>query len=307
MAGPLLLLDSASLYYRAYFGLPESMTAPNGMPVNAIRGLLDVIGRLIVNRKPRAIVACWDDDWRPSWRVAAVPTYKTHRVIEVIDGVGVEETPDTLSPQVPIILQVLEALGVPVVGAADHEADDVIGTLATREAAPIEIVTGDRDLFQLAKPDRSVIVLYTNGGVRELVEVDCDWIATKYGIPGESYEDFALLRGDSSDGLPGVKGIGEKTAAQLLNAYGSLAHAYEVLDSQGHLDGLAPAVAKKLEAGREYVALAGPVVRVARALDLPAVTKPAPEDGSALEVLAADFGLGTSLARAREALSRIRV
>lgn len=306
MAGPLLLLDTASLYYRAYFGLPDSMTAPDGMPVNAVRGLLDVIGRLTVSRKPRAIVACWDDDWRPTWRVDAIPTYKAHRVVEVVDGVGIEETPDTLSPQIPVILQVLESLGVPVVGASDNEADDVIGTLATREKGPVEIVTGDRDLFQLVTKNRSVIVLYTAGGVRELIEVDCDWIANKYGIPGDRYEDFALMRGDSSDGLPGVKGIGEKTAAALLNTFGSLENAYKVLDKEGVLAGMAPSVAKKLDAGREYVAAAEPVVRVARSLDLPPVGPPGPEDAADLESLSELYNLGTSLSRARDALARIR-
>lgn len=316
MARPLLLLDSASLYYRAYFGVPESMVAPNGMPINAVRGFLDMIGRLVVARKPRGVVACWDDDWRPAWRVEAIPTYKTHRVIaenpDASAAAGaalsgwVEDTPDTLSPQVPIILSALEALGIPVIGAAHHEADDVIGTLATREPGPVEIVTGDRDLFQLVTPDRSVIVLYTAGGVRELIEVDCDWVANKYGIPGEAYADFALLRGDSSDGLPGVKGIGEKSAAALLNLYGSVPRAYEVLAETGKLDGLPPATARKLTEGMEYVIAAAPVVRVVRDLEVPALPALAAPDDEALELLAEDFGLRSSIARARDAVGRMQ-
>lgn len=316
MGAPLLLLDSASLYYRAYFGVPETMTSPSGMPVNAVRGFLDMIGRLIVARKPRGVVACWDDDWRPAWRVAAIPTYKAHRVIDEtpLDPAAaagaslsgwVEDTPDTLSPQVPIILSALEALGIPVIGAADHEADDVIGTLATREQRPIEIVTGDRDLFQLVTSDRSVLVLYTAGGVRELVEVDAAWVATKYGIPGDAYADFALLRGDSSDGLPGVKGIGEKSASALLQWFGSVDKAYAALDATGKLEGLPPATARKLLEGRDYVAAAAPVVKVVCDLDLPPVGQPGTPDEEALELLSEDFGIGSSIARARDAVGRL--
>ena len=315
MPAPLLLLDSASLYYRAYFGVPESMVAPNGMPINAVRGFLDMIGRLVVARRPRGVVACWDDDWRPAWRVAAIPTYKTHRVIAENTDPGlaagaalsgwVEDTPDTLSPQVPIILTALEALGIPVIGAAHHEADDVIGTLATREPGPVEIVTGDRDLFQLATVDRSVIVLYTAGGVRELVEVDAAWVAAKYAIPPGTYADFALLRGDSSDGLPGVRGIGEKSASALLQKYGSVRSAYEVLLDTGKLDGLPPSTARKLLDGMDYVTAAAPVVRVVCDLELPEIPPIAAPDDEALELLGEDFGVKSSIARARDAVARL--
>src|SRR3954449_12939007 len=151
----LLLLDTASLYFRAYFGVPDSVKAPDGTPVNAVRGLLDMIARLVTDHRPTRLVMCWDDDWRPQFRVDAIPSYKAHRVaVEVPGTTGVEEVPDTLSPQVPIIVEVLAALGIARVGVPGYEADDVIGTLVAREVAAtnpaaVEVITGDRDLFQL--------------------------------------------------------------------------------------------------------------------------------------------------------------
>ncbi len=144
-----MLLDTASMYFRAFFGVPEIL-APDGTPVNAVRGLLDFISRLVEQYEPRDLVCCWDDDWRPQWRVDLVPTYKAHRVVEVVEGsADVEEVPDPLEVQVPIIREVLAALGIAVVGAPEAEADDVIGTLATGAGQPVDVVTGDRDLFQL--------------------------------------------------------------------------------------------------------------------------------------------------------------
>ena len=141
-----MLLDTASMYFRAFFGVPEILAA-DGTPVNAVRGLLDFISRLVEQYEPTELVCCWDEDWRPQWRVDLVPTYKSHRVVEVVDaGPDVEEVPDPLEVQVPIILEVLEALGIAVVGAPEAEADDVIGTLATDAGRPVDIVTGDRDL-----------------------------------------------------------------------------------------------------------------------------------------------------------------
>ena len=145
---PLLLLDTASLYFRAFFGVPESVKAPDGTPVNAVRGLLDMTARLITARRPGRLVACWDDDWRPAFRVAAIPSYKAHRLA----ADGGEEVPDALSVQIPVIVEVLAALGIARVGSPGFEADDVIGTLTAREVArppadrsPVEVVTGDRD------------------------------------------------------------------------------------------------------------------------------------------------------------------
>ena len=140
--GSLMLLDSASLYFRAFFGVPETVRAPDGTPVNAIRGLLDMITRLVRARHPARLVACWDADWRPAFRVAAVPSYKAHRLA----ADGGEEVPPALSAQVPLIEEVLLASGLVIAGQPGYEADDVIGTLAARSPDPVDVVTGDRDL-----------------------------------------------------------------------------------------------------------------------------------------------------------------
>src|SRR5690625_742584 len=223
--GPLLLLDSAAMYFRSFFALPEKMTAPDGTPINAVRGFLDTIARLVTRWQPERVVACWDDDWRPDFRVQAIPSYKAHRVAED----GGEEVPPGLAVQVPIIIDILAALGIPRLGAPGYEADDVIGTLATREVARPEraqvlVVTGDRDLFQLVDDAAGVSVLYPVRGEKEMVRIDEAWLAEKYAVSsGSAYADMAILRGDPSDGLPGVAGIGEKTAAGLLAAHGDLA------------------------------------------------------------------------------------
>ena len=222
-AGRLMLLDTASLYFRAFFGVPDSVQAPDGTPVNAVRGLMDFISRLVTEYRPTELVCCWDNDWRPQWRVDLIPTYKAHRVVEeVASEPDVEEVPDPLQAQVPVILEVLEAFGICVVGADEHEADDVIGTLATGAGKPVDIVTGDRDLFQLVDDDAEVRVLYTARGVGRHERVTNDWVRAKYDIDAAQYAAFATLRGDSSDGLPGVAGIGEKTAATLLNRFGDM-------------------------------------------------------------------------------------
>jgi 5'-3' exonuclease len=217
-----MVLDTPSLYFRAFFGVPDSITAPDGTPVNAVRGLLDFIARLVTDRTPTHLVAAMDADWRPDFRVQAIPSYKAHRVASGDE----EEVPDPLIPQVAIIEDVLAALGVPTVGVAGYEADDVIGTLATGAVRPVDVVTGDRDLFQLVDDARQVRVLYTARGVGRHDVVDEAWVHAKYGIPGTAYADFATLRGDPSDGLPGVPGVGEKTAASLVTKYGIPGTAY---------------------------------------------------------------------------------
>ncbi len=303
----LLLLDSASLYFRAFYGVPESMTAPDGTPVNAVRGFLDMVATLVTARRPDRLVACWDDDWRPAFRVDAIASYKAHRVAN--PRTGVEETPAGLLPQVPVIVDVLAAFGIARVGAAGLEADDVIGTLATRAATagsgPVEIVTGDRDLFQLVDDATDVRVLYVGRGVRNLEVVDEAWLANKYGVRGgDGYADLAVLRGDPSDGLPGVAGIGEKTAAAMLARYGDLAGllaAAEAADT-----GLAPGARKKLQAARDYLAAAPRVVRVVRDADLPDVDDAAPRtpaDHEAVVALADRWGIGSSVTRLVQALS----
>ena len=166
-----LLLDTASLYFRAFFGVPDSVRAPDGTAVNAVRGLMDFISRLVIEYDPTELVCCWDDDWRPQWRVALLPSYKSHRVVTEVAGTvpDVEEVPDPLAIQIPIIVEMLAAYGIAVVGHPEMEADDVIGTLATDAQMPVDIVTGDRDLFQLVDDQARVRVLYTARGVGRLV------------------------------------------------------------------------------------------------------------------------------------------
>ncbi|MDZ8202611.1 5'-3' exonuclease [Microbacterium sp. SSW1-59] len=304
MADRLMLLDSASLYFRAFYGVPDTVRAPDGRPVNAARGFLDMIARLVTRFEPTHLVACWDDDWRPQWRVDLIPSYKAHRVVETVSsGPDVEEVPDPLEAQIPVIRDALDALGIPIVGAAEHEADDVIGTLATRATMPVDIVTGDRDLFQLVDDDRDVRVVYTARGMSNLVVVDDDHLVAAYGVHAAQYADYATLRGDSSDGLPGVAGVGEKTAATLLRAHGDIAGITAAAQAG---EGMTPAQRKKVLAAADYLAVAPTVVEVVRTLDLPEVDArvlPLAEDLAARTAAVADrWALGTSMTRAVEAL-----
>ncbi|MGY1844524.1 5'-3' exonuclease [Modestobacter sp. SYSU DS0875] len=297
-----MLLDAASLYFRAFYGVPTSVTSPDGRPVNAVRGFLDMTARLVVAHRPQRLIACWDDDWRPAFRVAAVPSYKAHRVAPE----GGEETPDELAPQVPVLVEVLGAAGLARVGAPGYEADDVIGTLAARARGPVDVVTGDRDLFQLVDDARGVRVLYTNRGITDLEFVDEAAVAAKYGIPGRAYADFAVLRGDPSDGLPGVAGVGAKTAAALINEYGSLAGiraaaARTVVPKAP----LTAGVLKKLTAAADYLDAAPAVVAVVTSIDLPPVSGDLPSrpaDPDTLAVLAERHGLESSVRRLGAAL-----
>src|SRR3954467_13026858 len=217
-----MLLDSASMYFRAFFGGPE-ITAADGTPVNAVRGFMDFISRLVEQYDPEQLVCCWDNDWRPAWRVDLLPSYKAHRVVaEVPTGPDVEEVPDPLEVQVPVILEVLDAFGICVIGADGYEADDVIGTLATGAPMPVDVVTGDRDLFQLVDDRAGVRVLYIARGVGNHERVTDEVVVGKYRVLPSQYADFATMRGDASDGLPGVAGVGDKTASSLLLTYGDL-------------------------------------------------------------------------------------
>ena len=296
-----LLLDSASLYFRAFFGLPDSMRDKAGDPVNAVRGLLDFLAKFITDYSPTHVACCWDDAWRPAWRVELMPSYKAHRVVRADPAGGwVEEVPAELVGQVPWIRATLDALGLPIVGAADHEADDVIATLATRSTWPVDVVTGDRDLFQLVDDAAGVRVLYVGRGVAKHERIDDAWLQAKYGITGAGYVDFAVLRGDPSDGLPGVKGIGEKTASSLIGRYGDLdgivANAAK----------LSPGVQRSLAAAMDYLGPAREVVAAARTLDLPHVdlTLPAePRDPELFAALAEKLNLGGSADRIVAALA----
>jgi 5'-3' exonuclease len=299
VTGRLMLLDTASLYFRAYFGVPDTVKAPDGTPVNAVRGLLEFIDRLVRDHHPDRLVACMDADWRPRWRVDLIPSYKAHRVAEAREtGPDEEEVPDTLSPQVPVIEAVLDAVGIARVGVARYEADDVIGTFTARAKGPVDIVTGDRDLYQLVDDARGVRVLYPLKGVGSLQLTDEAWLREKYGVDGAGYADLALLRGDPSDGLPGVPGIGEKTAAKLLAEFGDLAGIIAAVgDPKAKLT---PSQRKRLDEARPYLAVAPKVVKVADDVPLPDVdtTLPrAPRDPAAVEELAARWGLGGSLQR----------
>lgn len=312
MDAPLLLLDAASLYFRAYYGVPQSITAPDGTPVNAIRGFTDMVARLIESRHPSRLVACLDLDWRPAFRVAAIPSYKAHRVAEhTLPGAAdIEEVPDTLTPQVPVILELLAAAGLATAGAPGYEADDVIGSLVAAERHdPVEVVSGDRDLFQVVRATPTAVgVFYVARGLAKAELIGPRELAKRYGLPetgtGPAYADMAVLRGDPSDGLPGVPGVGEKTAAALISRFGSVESLLDALDEP--TAALSPGVRDRLGAARDYLQLAPAVVRLA--LDAPIrqdrddVLPAEPADLTALTALQKRWGLGTCVDRLVAAL-----
>jgi 5'-3' exonuclease len=307
-----MLLDTASLYFRAFFGVPDSFKAPDGTPVNAVRGLLDFIARLVTDYQPTHLVCCWDNDWRPQWRVDLLPSYKAHRVEAALPAAApddphyVEEVPDPLEVQIPVILDLLAAFGICVVGADGYEADDVIGTLATGAGMPVDIVTGDRDLFQLVDDEAQVRVLYTARGVGKHERVTNEVVREKYGVDAAQYADFATLRGDASDGLPGVAGVGEKTAATLLGRFGDMAGIIAAADDPAA--DLAPGPRRKIKDAADYLAVAPTVVAVARDLDLgsPQMELPrTPAHPDAVLALAQKWGLDSPAARLVEALTAL--
>jgi 5'-3' exonuclease len=297
-----MLLDTPSLYFRAFFGVPDSIRAPDGTPVNAVRGLLDFIARLVTDRSPTHLVAAMDADWRPDFRVAAIPSYKAHRVATGDQ----EQVPDPLVPQVAIIEDVLAALGVPTIGVDGYEADDVIGTIATHSPRAVDVVTGDRDLFQLVDDARAVRILYIARGVGRHDVVDEAFVTGKYAIPGRAYADFATLRGDPSDGLPGVAGVGEKTAAVLVTKYGSLEGILAALDSGD--TGMPAGARTKLAAAADYLAVAPVVVATANDVPVPAydgVIPAGPADPERLLELSQRWGLDSSLNRVLTAFGSV--
>ncbi|QRP49978.1 5'-3' exonuclease [Amycolatopsis sp. FDAARGOS 1241] len=313
MTGPLALLDSASLYFRSYFALPDSMTAPDGTPVNAVRGFTDTLARILTDRRPSRLVACLDADWRPKFRTDLLPSYKAHRVAEPGDGSpDVEEVPDTLTPQVPVILDVLAAFGFATAEAAGYEADDVIGALATRETAvPVEVITGDRDLFQLVRATPTpASVVYVGKGWAKAEVLGQREIAERYAVPAENagpaYADMAALRGDPSDGLPGVAGIGEKTAAKLITQFGSLEDLVAAAESG---DSRLPLKMRlKLKDAAGYLAVAPKVVRVAVDAEVaqsgPDAVPASPADPDRVVELAERWNLGNSVKRLLAALPK---
>ncbi|HLS00010.1 MAG TPA: 5'-3' exonuclease [Mycolicibacillus parakoreensis] len=317
MTAPLLLLDGASMWFRSFFGVPSSITSPDGAPVNAVRGFLDSVANLVTAHRPSRLVVCLDLDWRPQFRVDLIPSYKAHRVEEAgaDDDPDLEEVPDELGPQVGWILELLDAAGITTAGAEGFEADDVLGTLARREAAdPVVVVTGDRDLLQVvADAPVPVRVLYLGRGLANATLFGPAEVAERYGLPpqraGGGYAELALLRGDPSDGLPGVPGVGEKTASKLLTTYGSLS---AVLAAAADPDSaMAAGLRAKLTAAADYIAAAGPVVTVVT--DAP-VTLSRPTDAlphrfadpARVQALADRLGVGSPVARLGAALQAPR-
>lgn len=319
----LMLLDAASLYFRAFYGVPDRRRTPDEHPTNAVRGFLDMIATLVQSHRPSHLVACWDNDWRPAFRVEAIPSYKAHRVAgaaPATDGDAVpdqahpatgtvaEQVPDDLDVQVPLIVDALTALGIARLGSDGYEADDVIGTLAAayKTRMPVDVVTGDRDLFQLVDDARGpVAVLYTaRAGVRDAERVDEAFLRERYAVrDGAAYLDMSIMRGDTSDGLPGVQGIGEKTAARLIESYGSLEGILAALrDGDPRIKG---AQRSRLETALPYLEVAPVVVTVAPDAPLPEVDLSLPTevaDASLLSRLASEYGLTNSLNRVLTAL-----
>ena len=298
----LMLLDSASLWYRAYFGMPDTLVSPSGLQVNAIRGYLDMTSKLINLYKPNRIVACLEGDWRPSWRVELFPDYKMNR----LDESGEEEEPDTLSPQIPILLDLLEALGFPMLGVDDYEADDLMATFAVNQPGPVRIVTGDRDLFQLVDDKRDVKVVYLAKGIANHDLVDLKWIEQKYEIPGDRYGLFAMIRGDASDGLPGIKGIGEKGAASIAKQFTNLDEVMKAATNDD--ERLTTNIRKKLLESAEYAKIAPKLVGCATDVSIPEMKIDLPNkplDTQKIQDLKEEFGLGTSVDRIMNALGWI--
>ena len=295
----LMLLDSASLWYRAYFGMPDTLLSPSGEPVNAIRGYLDMTSKLISIYKPKRLVACIEGDWRPSWRVDLFPEYKANR----LDVEGEEEEPDTLGPQIPILLDLLEAFKIPIVGVDDYEADDVMASYTVSEPGPIKIVTGDRDLFQLVDDKRKISVVYLAKGIANHDLVDLRWIAEKYDIPGERYALFAMIRGDASDGLPGIRGIGEKGAAIIAKQFENLEEV--MLAAKNNDERLTPNARKKLLESADYARIAPKLVHCALDVPLPKLNIELPKRPNNLDEIyqyQKDYGLGASVDRLIAAL-----
>lgn len=278
-----LFIDGSSLIFRAYHGFRAPASTADGLQVNAIRGFLERLGRLIDDRQPRQVVVAADWAWRPDWRVDLIAGYKSHRVAEPV--------PPGLAPQIPVIYDLLEAIGVDVVGVADHEAEDVIATLTKLASGTVEIASGDRDLFALVEDPRVRVLYPEKTGLSVIDEAE---VTRRYGIPGCRYADFAILRGDPSDRLPGLKGVGSVTAAGIVRRYGDIAG---VLRERPLRD-----------ADRRYLESALRVVTPVT--DLP-VKLPVgrremyPAHEAALESLTSHYGLRESCPRLLRALARL--
>ena len=285
--GHRLLLDTSSLTYRAFFALPTSIKDPQGNAVNAAHGYLDMTANLFREFAPDEVVHVFDHDWRPAPRVEAYAGYKSQRA----------DDPPDLPEQFLVLRDVLAALGHVLAEAPGWEADDAIATLCA-QAGPgdrIDVVTGDRDLLQVVDDGPPPIrVLFTLKGVSQLGTFDEAGVQEKYGIPASRYADFAALRGDPSDGLPGVKGVGEKTARTLINAYPSISELLEDAHAQ------TPRLAAALDGARDYLTAMEKVVPVRTNVD---VTLQRPDrDAEALEELGERHRLGGPIGRLLEAM-----
>lgn len=309
MTAPLMLLDAASLWYRAFHALPEKLTAPDGRPVNAVRGFTDMVSALITQEGPSRLAVCLDLDWRPKFRTDLVPSYKSHRVSP--DNPLAEDAPASLGPQVPMIMAVLAAAGIATAGAEGYEADDVMGTLAASEGAdPVLVVSGDRDLLQVVRDgEPPVRVLYVGRGLAKAERFGPAEVAAKYGVPiegaGQAYVEMALLRGDPSDGLPGVAGVGDKTASKLILEYGTLERLRAAVADP---DSALPArVRTRLQDAAEYLRAGLPVVEVATdapvSLSKPDVLPAEPVDAARLAQLGEELGIERVVERLAQAMA----
>lgn len=287
---PRLLLDTYSLMYRAFYGVPTSIKDPSGAAVNAVHGYLDMTARLVASRQTARITHVLDETIVPAARSAAFPAYKAHR----------PEDPPELPPQFGLLNEALAALGLERAWSEGWEADDAIGALcahATPDEA-IEIVTGDRDLLQLVRDGPPTVrVLFTVKGVSELATFDEAAVTTKYGVPPDRYVDFAILRGDPSDGLPGVPGVGEKTAQKLVQAYPSLDAIVAAADTLPKKQG------ESIRASVEYLAAMREVVPVRT--DVQVEVTPGTADEAEIARLSETRRLGGPIKRLREALSAL--
>ena len=257
-----LLVDSASLWYRAFYGMPESISSTTGLPNNAIKGFFDGLARIITRYRPDEIGICLDDNWRPQWRVDLFPGYKLNRLEaddSAEDAEGGEAEPDLLTPQIGPIIELCTLLGLHPISVQDQEADDVIATLANVSTdTSIRVMTGDRDLFQLIRLPSDVQIIYLAKGISQHDLVDGSYITTRYGVPADRYGLFAAIRGDASDGLPGIKGIGEKGAATIANSFDSMDAVIDAAITESDL--LSSTHRKRILADLDYARIAEKLV-----------------------------------------------
>ncbi|WP_026931688.1 5'-3' exonuclease [Glycomyces tenuis] len=296
----LMLIDAASLWYRAYYGLPSSIKSPGGARSGAVRGFFDGLSTLVRRFSPTELVCCLEGNWRPEWRTDLIGGYKAARARED----GSEDTPEGLDAQVAAIEALLPALGLATAVHPEFEADDVIATLAARTAEPVLVVTGDRDLFQLVDDERDRKVVYLARGISKAELFGGEAVATKFGVAPDHYVDFAVLRGDPSDGLPGVKGIGAKTAISLVNTYGGISGIRAAALEDG--SELPARQRQAILDAADYLERALKVSTVAADVELPLIDSglPAgPADAAAVEALTAEWGIASAMRRLGEALA----